>query len=164
VVSGGLAYRSRLFFHARLPARDCIDRRRRAVTHRDPGISGGHIARRSAHLRQVARRSYAGLGSIAIMEKLSAIDLIVTFIFHASVEEQGGAYATGVLVLILSAAVAVAIMLWREFRADPAHNKSSLPLSAYFWGVTFLFIYTLIDNIFERPDGVIISTVLFSPS
>jgi hypothetical protein len=90
---------------------------------------------------------------------LFAIDLIVTLVFHASVEAQGGAYATGVLVLILSAAVAVAITLWREFRAEPRHKMSSLPLSVYFWGVSALFMYTLIDNIIERPDGVIISTV-----
>ena len=41
---------------------------------------------------------------------LLAIDIIVTWIFHANVDRQGSAYATGVLVLMLSAAVAA--LLW----------------------------------------------------
>ena len=45
---------------------------------------------------------------------LLAIDVVVTLVFRASVSAQGGAYATGVLVLMLSAAVAVTISLWRE--------------------------------------------------
>ena len=39
----------------------------------------------------------------------TAINLLVTWIFHADVELQGGAYATGVLVLISSACVATVI-------------------------------------------------------
>src|SRR5437773_1049944 len=51
---------------------------------------------------------------------LFAIDVIVTVVFDANVEAQGGAYATGVLVLMLSAAVAVALALWQEARAEGA--------------------------------------------
>jgi hypothetical protein len=40
---------------------------------------------------------------------LLGIDIVITLIYRASVEAQGGAYATGVLVLMLSAAVAVTI-------------------------------------------------------
>src|SRR5262249_40825063 len=40
---------------------------------------------------------------------LFAIDVLVTLAFHANVEAQGGAYATGVLVLMLSAGIAVAL-------------------------------------------------------
>ena len=47
---------------------------------------------------------------------LFAIDVIITLIFRADVEAQSGAYATGVLVLILSAAVAATLALWRERR------------------------------------------------
>ena len=65
-------------------------------------------------------------------------------------EAQGGAYATGVLVLILSAAFAVALALWRE-------RRSGLALAA---GVIFLvFAYTLADNCLERPDGLIIGSI-----
>ena len=51
---------------------------------------------------------------------LFAIDVVVTLVFRADVEAQSGAYATGVLVLILSAAVAVTLALWRERRAGLA--------------------------------------------
>jgi len=66
------------------------------------------------------------------------------------VEAQGGAYATGVLVLILSAAVAVALELWRE-------SRSRRRLSMYFWLVSAIFLFTLIDNVIERSDGVVIA-------
>ena len=42
------------------------------------------------------------------------ITFVVTIAFDADVEAQGGAYATGVLVLISSGAVAVAIMKWQR--------------------------------------------------
>jgi hypothetical protein len=90
---------------------------------------------------------------------LFVIDLGVTLVFHASVEAQGSAYATGVLVLILSAAIAVAIALSREFREHPRRPASLFILCAYFWGVSVLFVYTVIDNVIERPEGVIISSV-----
>src|SRR5580765_2744494 len=47
---------------------------------------------------------------------LFAVDVVVTLIFAADVEAQSGAYATGVLVLILSAAFAATLALWRERR------------------------------------------------
>lgn len=81
---------------------------------------------------------------------LFGIDVVVTLVFKADVDAQGGAYATGVLVLMASAAVAVALSLWRE-------GKKAA--SGYFWLLTAVFVYTLIDNIVERPDGVIIATV-----
>lgn len=82
---------------------------------------------------------------------LFAITVVITLVFGASVEAQAGAYATGVLVLILSAAIAVALTLWRE-------SRSSRALSLYFWLVSGVFLFTLIDNVIERPDGIIIAT------
>jgi hypothetical protein len=87
---------------------------------------------------------------------LFAISAGVTWIFKADVEAQGGAYATGVLVLILSAAVAVALAQWHEARAAGRRYSRS---SFYFWGVSAVFAYTLVDNIIERPDGLIIASV-----
>jgi hypothetical protein len=81
---------------------------------------------------------------------LFAAAAAVTLVFQASVEAQGAAYATGVLVLMLSGALAVALALWRE--------RARLS-SAYFWLVTGVFAFTLTDNVIERPDGVIIATV-----
>jgi len=81
---------------------------------------------------------------------LFIVAAIVTVVFQASVEAQGAAYATGVLVLMFSGALAVALALWQE---------RALLRSSYFWMVTLVFAFTLIDNIIERPDGVIIATV-----
>jgi hypothetical protein len=79
---------------------------------------------------------------------LFAFDVVVTLIFRANVEAQGGAYATGVLVLMLSAAVAASISLWKE------HSRS---LSLYCWAVVAVFAYTTVANIVERTDGIIIA-------
>ena len=81
---------------------------------------------------------------------LLVVDVIVTLIFRASVEAQSGAYATGVLVLILSASFAVTLALWQE---------RSWLLSVYFALMVAVFLYTLIDNCIARPDGVIIATI-----
>ena len=79
---------------------------------------------------------------------LFGFNVLVTLIFRANVEAQGGAYATGVLVLMLSAAVAAAISLWKE------HSYS---LSIYCWGVVLVFGYTTLANVIERTDGIIIA-------
>jgi hypothetical protein len=81
---------------------------------------------------------------------LFAINVVITLIFGASVEAQSGAYATGVLVLILSAAFAATLALWRERRWGLAFYTGILCL---------VFAYTLVDNCLERPDGLIIGTV-----
>lgn len=86
---------------------------------------------------------------------LLAIDVAVTLIFKADVARQGSAYATGVLVLMLSAAVAVALALWRE---RSGKNPMSYVRVSYFGIVTLVFTYTLVLNVIERPDGVIIAS------
>ena len=80
---------------------------------------------------------------------LFVFDVVLTLIFHANVEAQGGAYATGVLVLITSAAFASSISLWKK----RAHGAS-----LYCWGVVVVFVYTTIVNIMERRDGIIIAS------
>ncbi len=85
------------------------------------------------------------------------VNVVVTLIFKANVEAQGGAYATGVLALILSGALAVSLALGQEARTEGDSKKRLL--SYYFWVVTALFAYTFIINIFERPDGIIICGV-----
>lgn len=76
----------------------------------------------------------------------TAVAFSVTFLFHADVDAQGGAYATGVLVLITSAAFAVSVDMRRG------------PLRWPFRLIFFLFIYTTIVNIWQRPEGLKIST------
>ena len=87
---------------------------------------------------------------------LLAIDVIVTLAFRAGVEAQGGAYATGVLVLMLSAAVAVTLAHWRECSIQ---RPQQLFLTFYFLIVSLVFLYTVIANVIERPDGIIIASI-----
>ena len=78
----------------------------------------------------------------------TGICFAVTIIFKADVDAQGGAYATGVLVLMSSAAVAVALSARRSGnRWTPA-----------FYLISAVFIYTTITNVFERPDGIKIAS------
>jgi hypothetical protein len=76
---------------------------------------------------------------------LTAVGFLVTWLFDADVNAQGGAYATGVLVLITSAAAAVTLSARRAGQRKPM---------IAFAAITVVFVYTTIDNIIERPDGV----------
>jgi len=73
----------------------------------------------------------------------TAITFLITIIFNANVTAQGGAYATGVLVLMTSAAVAVTLSV----RHRRAHAIA-------FGAITLVFAYTTVVNVIERPDGV----------
>ena len=72
------------------------------------------------------------------------ICLGITWIFEADVEAQGGAYATGVLVLMTSAGIAVTISAWYR-------NHFSRWIFAL---ISVVFAYTTVTNIIERPDGI----------
>ncbi len=86
---------------------------------------------------------------------LFGIDVAVTVWFQADVEKQGGAYATGVLALILSASVAVMLAKVREAREA---RQSSLRAAPWMI-IAVVFLYTFVDNSVERPDGLVISAV-----
>lgn len=73
----------------------------------------------------------------------TAITFFITVLFDANVDAQGGAYATGVLVLMTSAAVAVTLSVW-------THVRLRIP----FVLITAVFIYTTMVNVYQRPDGV----------
>src|SRR5215217_3777042 len=60
---------------------------------------------------------------------ITGINILVTLVFRADVEAQGGAYATGVLVLMSSAAIAA------------------------------VFFYTTVTNMVERPEGIKIASL-----
>ena len=80
----------------------------------------------------------------------TVIAFAITIIFGADVDAQGGAYATGVLVIMTSAAFAVTLSaLWRG---------NSLTATLAFGLVTLIFAYTLVANIIERPDGIRIAS------
>ncbi|MFF1294260.1 MULTISPECIES: amino acid transporter [unclassified Streptomyces] len=73
------------------------------------------------------------------------VAFLVTWIFDADVDAQGGAYATGVLVLISSAAIAVTIA---------ARKAGQRNWTIGFAVISAVFLYTTVVNVIERPDGV----------
>ena len=79
----------------------------------------------------------------------TAVALVIVVIFEANVDAQGGAYATGVLVVMTSAAVAVTLSALR---------RGSRPGVIAFGIVTLVFVYTLVANVIERPEGLKIAT------
>src|SRR3954452_20668882 len=76
---------------------------------------------------------------------LMSVAFLVTWLFKADVNAQGGAYATGVLVLITSAAVAVTLA---------ARRAGQRRLTTAFAVVAAIFVYTTAANVVERPEGV----------
>ena len=81
---------------------------------------------------------------------LSVIGVLVTIVFQASVDAQSGAYATGVLVLITSASVAVTLS---------ARRQGQRRRFAGFAVVALVFGYTTVVNVFERPEGIKIASL-----
>src|SRR3712207_7639054 len=74
--------------------------------------------------------------------------IVVTIIFSADVEAQSGAYATGVLAMMVSAAFAVALSAW---------NKGSRVVGLSFGVLFLIFVYAFAANEIRRPDGIVIS-------
>lgn len=78
----------------------------------------------------------------------TAISILITIGFRADVNAQAGAYATGVLAMMVSAAVAVAISAIRHKRRAQAVGFTVL---------TLVMLYALGANVIEKPDGITIS-------
>jgi hypothetical protein len=76
---------------------------------------------------------------------LTCTAFLITWIFDADVDAQGGAYATGVLVLMTSAAVAVTLA---ARRAGQRRRTWAFAL------IALVLTYTTLDNVHERPDGL----------
>ncbi|MBG6134598.1 amino acid transporter [Longispora fulva] len=75
----------------------------------------------------------------------TAVAFLVTYLFDADVDAQGGAYATGVLVLMLSASFAATLAVWRR-----GLRKTAVA----FGGIAVVFAYTTVTNMVERPEGI----------
>ncbi len=78
------------------------------------------------------------------------ISAVVTVAFKAEVDAQAGAYATGVLALMASAAVAVTLTEWRRGHRAAAN---------FFGVVAAVFVYTLSVTILDRPEGLVIALI-----
>ncbi|MGV9245038.1 amino acid transporter [Streptomyces sp. NPDC003710] len=76
--------------------------------------------------------------------------VLITVWFDADVDAQSGAYATGVLVLMLSAAFASTVAVHRR-----GHRAAALG----FGTITAVLAYTLVTNVIERPDGLKIALI-----
>jgi len=81
---------------------------------------------------------------------VTAICVVVTLIFRASVDAQAGAYATGVLALLTSATIAVALA---------ARRRRQRGATLFFAGVSVIFVYTIGSTIIGQPAGLEIAAV-----
>ncbi len=79
----------------------------------------------------------------------TVICFIVTILFRADVDAQGGAYATGVLALMTSAAIAVTLSARRRGER----------IQWAFMLISLVFIYTTIVNIIREPEGIKIALI-----
>ncbi len=75
------------------------------------------------------------------------LSLLITALFNADVDAQAGAFATGLLVLIASATVAVTLLVWHSHKL----------LRFYFLVIAASFVYASISIMWQRPDGLQIS-------
>src|SRR5829696_5274759 len=78
-----------------------------------------------------------------------AVAIAITIIFEADVDAQAGAYATGVLAMMTSGAFAVALTAWRA-----GSKRAALAFGL----VTAVFVYALVANEIQRPDGIMIAS------
>jgi hypothetical protein len=79
----------------------------------------------------------------------TVICFIVTILFRADVNAQGGAYATGVLALMTSAAIAVTL----------SARRRGQKMQWAFMLISLIFAYTTVVNIIEQPEGLKIATI-----
>ena len=75
----------------------------------------------------------------------TTVCFIVTILFKANVDAQAGAYATGVLVVITSATVAVTLA---------ARRMNQRIATIAFGGIAVIFLYTTVATIVENPNGL----------
>jgi len=78
----------------------------------------------------------------------TGLSVLITIAFGADVNAQAGAYATGVLAMMVSGSVAVTISAIRKRQRAGRIGFGLLSL---------VLAYALIDNIIEKPDGIAIS-------
>jgi hypothetical protein len=80
----------------------------------------------------------------------TVISILITIAFRADVNAQAGAYATGILAMMVSGSVAVTIS---------AIRRRQHLATAGFAVLTLVLLYALGANVYEKPDGIAISAM-----
>ncbi|WP_436232355.1 amino acid transporter [Conyzicola nivalis] len=83
----------------------------------------------------------------------TGISIVITVAFNADVNAQAGAYATGILAMMVSGAVAVTLA---------AYRRRERRASVGFTVLTVVLLYALIANVVEKPDGIAISSLFIA--
>ncbi|WP_435862495.1 amino acid transporter [Streptomyces luteogriseus] len=78
----------------------------------------------------------------------TALCIVITIAFDADVDKQAGAYATGILAMMVSGSFAVTVFVARNRRRGA---------TAGFTLLTAVLLYALVANIVDKPDGIAIS-------
>jgi hypothetical protein len=78
----------------------------------------------------------------------TSLSIGITVAFGADVNAQAGAYATGILAMMVSGAVAVSISCYRGHQRKAAVGFAVLVL---------VMGYALVENVIHKPDGLVIS-------
>jgi hypothetical protein len=83
----------------------------------------------------------------------TVISIGITIAFGADVNAQAGAYATGILAMMVSGAVAVTISTFLK-----RQRKAGLAFTV----LTLILLYALVENVIEKPDGIAISAAFIA--
>jgi len=83
----------------------------------------------------------------------TAVSIGITIAFGADVNAQAGAYATGILAMMVSGAVAVTIS---------AARRRQRRATGAFTVLTLVLLYALGANVIEKPDGIAISLMFIA--
>ncbi|MGW2564136.1 amino acid transporter [Streptomyces sp. NPDC001514] len=78
----------------------------------------------------------------------TALCIIITIAFDADVNAQAGAYATGILAMMVSGAFAVTVS---------ARRRRQHATTAGFAVLAAVLLYALLANVIDKPDGITIS-------
>jgi len=80
----------------------------------------------------------------------TVISIVITILFGASTTSQAAPYATGVLAMMTSAAIAVALAAWRR-----GSRRGTLGFAV----VAVVTSYATVANIVDQPTGIVIALV-----